>query len=530
MLEVEVTDTGIGIPREKQQLIFEAFSQEDGSFSRRYGGTGLGLTISNRLVELMHGKMGVESEPGKGSTFRFSLRLEIDRDARDRTPDPVFDGLGGKRMLIVDDNATNRRVLCGMLNKWGVLCETAVSGPQAIEMAGSADGGFDCILLDVQMPEMDGFTVAARLIAGAQENKPPCIVLLTSSGAKGDSQRCKAMGVKGYFTKPIVPDDLLAALQSVLGSQNKAEAGDELVTRHSIKESSPILSVLVVEDNPINQRVAARILQKAGHQFRIAGNGEEALNLLENHVYDVVLMDMQMPVMDGLEATRRIREKEASDGGHIPIIAMTANAMQGDREICLRAGMDDYISKPINANELKERLASIASHKLAAQFRAPDVIANASVVDDGVDVPTVLIVDDEVTNQQIFESPLRKEGYQVICATSGEEALKIVETRHPDVILLDAMMPGTDGFAVAETLKRQEQTSGIPIIMITALGDQDSRMRALNGGAEEFLTKPVSQSELVARVRNMIRLKRTQKLSEMVVELNEPTASEPDAH
>ena len=367
-LHLQVSDTGIGIARDKQQLIFEAFSQEDGSTSRKYGGTGLGLSISNRLVGMMGGRLWVESEPGKGSTFHFTIEAALDHSESAAFAPLNIEALAGRRLLVVDDNATNRRVLCALLNKWKIVSEAASSGRQALHMASREEAPFDCLLLDVQMPEMDGFAVAEHLFA----KPPPCgvppILLLTSAGTKGDSQRCKALGIDGYFTKPVVADDLLAALQTILGHGNTEKTPvEELVTRHSLKEATLVLSVLLVEDNLINQRVAVRILEKTGHQVSTVNNGVEALERLEKRRFDVILMDLQMPVMDGLEATRRIRQKEAADGTRTPIIAMTANAMQGDREVCLAAGMDDYIAKPVNASELSDKLGLIAEKKRLSQ-------------------------------------------------------------------------------------------------------------------------------------------------------------------
>ncbi|MEI7614075.1 MAG: response regulator [Betaproteobacteria bacterium] len=356
-LHIQVKDTGIGIAKEKQALIFEAFAQEDGSTSRKFGGTGLGLSISNRLVGLMNGQMWVDSTPGQGSTFHFTLALELDTSQPVETFPLNIDALAGKRILVIDDNATNRRVLCGMLQKWKIICEEVECGKQAIQRVCIDQAPFDCLLLDVQMPDMDGFATAEQLLLIAPSRHAPRILLLTSSGARGDSQRCKEMGIDGYFTKPIVRDDLLAALQKVLGGALPTEESTpELLTRHTLREDAVILSILLVEDNLINQRVASSILHKAGHQVTTALNGEEALQLLEGQCFDAILMDMQMPVMDGLEATRRIREKEAGGEQRTPIIAMTANAMQGDREICLAAGMDDYLAKPIKAPELREKI------------------------------------------------------------------------------------------------------------------------------------------------------------------------------
>ena len=365
-VHVAVRDTGIGIATEIQDLIFEAFSQGDGSTSRKYGGTGLGLSICHRLVGLMQGRMWVDSVLGEGSTFHFTLCLELDHSAAEPVPYPNLEALEGKQVLIVDDNATNRRVLGGMLEKLSIGFEEATNGAQAIQKICCDSAPFDCILLDMQMPEMDGFDVCQHLHALLPKVRIPPIVLLTSSGNRGDSERCKDLGVVGYFTKPIVDDDLHGALRRILGHTSHPDfPAGHLITRHSLQEDRISLTVLLVEDNLINQRVAVRILERAGHHVSLAINGQEAVErLVADQRFDAILMDMQMPVMDGIDATQAIRQLERDRGlAPTPIIAMTANAMQGDREICLEAGMDDYLAKPIKATELRAILAPVADRK-----------------------------------------------------------------------------------------------------------------------------------------------------------------------
>lgn len=347
-----VSDTGIGIAADKQGLIFEAFSQEDTSTTRRYGGTGLGLSISRRLVALMGGEMWLESEIGRGSTFHFSIKLKIDLQPPQVMTKQIE--LRGRRILIVDDNATNRRVLGGMLAAWDVKVRDAESGAVALEIMRRAEPAFDCIILDAHMPVMDGYQLAYRL--HAEHPQLPPMLMLSSSAMRGDGQRCQEAGIAGFFSKPILPEELLASLHRVFGC-GEHQATTPLLNRHALRELQRTLDILLVEDHPINQKLALGLLEKWGHRTTLAGNGQEALQFLRQRSFDLILMDMQMPVMGGLEATQQIRAMEVAQNlPRTPIIAMTAAAMQGDRDACLAAGMDEYLAKPIKARELLEKL------------------------------------------------------------------------------------------------------------------------------------------------------------------------------
>jgi PAS domain S-box-containing protein len=360
VLAFVVADTGIGIPREKQELIFEAFAQADGSTTREYGGTGLGLSIAAQLVGLMGGRIGVESEPGRGARFRFSARFGT-APARERPVDRLPAQLRGLRVLVVDDNATNRRILEEVLTQWRMQ-PTAVAGArealEAMAAAQKAGRPYPLVLLDANMPVMDGFDLAAKIQKSPRLARAS-IMMLSSGARPGDRARCFELGISAYLTKPVKQSDLMDTIMAVLGSRlsktgPRVEAGPEPVP----KAARP-LRVLVAEDNAVNQQVAVGMLERSGHAATVAANGREVLALLEQGAFDVVLMDVQMPEMDGLEATAAIRERERSVGGHLPIVALTAHVMKGDAERCLAAGMDAHLAKPLQPRELAAALQSV---------------------------------------------------------------------------------------------------------------------------------------------------------------------------
>ncbi len=352
-LHFAVSDTGIGIPPDKQKLIFNAFAQADGSTTRQFGGTGLGLAISSRLVKMMGGRIWVESEVDKGSTFHFTARFGLQKGIM---PKPLADyrDLRGLAVLVVDDNVTNRRINEEMLSNWGMKPTLAGDGQSALsimEYAQKAGIPFPLAIIDAYMPEMDGFTLAAR-IKGNPDLADANIIMLSSSGLPGDAARCRELGVVAYLMKPIKQSELLDAVLTILGTPSPKTDGTSLITRHSLRESRRRLHILLAEDNEVNQRLAIRILEKRGHMVTVVGDGKQALAALEREPFDLILMDVQMPELDGLEATALIREKEKTAESHIPIVAMTAHAMKGDRERCLEAGMDAYVPKPLQAKEL----------------------------------------------------------------------------------------------------------------------------------------------------------------------------------
>jgi signal transduction histidine kinase/CheY-like chemotaxis protein len=363
MLHFVVRDTGIGIPPEKREAIFEAFTQVDSSTARKYGGTGLGLTISARLVQAMGGRIWVESEPGRGSRFHFTARFGVSSRCGS-PPAPVEESrLLGGRVLVVDDNATNLRILAETVTRWGMKPAIAGSGPEALEKlreAVSEGAPFPLVLSDVQMPEMDGYALLEKLGNGSGLGAPR-VLLLTSSGE--GSAVGRRLGAAGYLTKPVRQSELRAAILQALDTGPAASGWAPARIERSLSGQSRQLRVLVAEDNAVNQQLARRLLEKRGHTVVLVDNGREALRALERQDFELVLMDVQMPGMDGFEATAEIRRTEQAGGRHRTIVAMTAHVMKGDRERCLECGMDGYIAKPLQTRELDEVLASVVSTK-----------------------------------------------------------------------------------------------------------------------------------------------------------------------
>ncbi|MGA9972480.1 MAG: response regulator [Candidatus Acidiferrales bacterium] len=384
LLHFSVTDTGIGIPVEKQQRIFEAFAQADTSTTRKYGGTGLGLAISAQLCELMSGVMWVESEVGRGSTFHFTAHFARPEVSSEKVAEPAPVKLQDLPVLVVDDNATSRQILEEMIGNWRMKPVTAKDGPSAMEAlrrAHKQGNPFRLVLLDAHMPGMDGFDVAAQ-VKHDPRLRGTALILLTSAGHTEDIARAKSLGAAAALTKPAKQSELWDTIITALHVAGRQKSRPSIAQTRARTASQP-LRILLAEDNPVNQEVAVHLIERRGHSVIVAENGRQAIEALDRHKFDLVLMDVQMPEMGGLEATRIIREKEKVSGQHLPIIAMTAHAMQGDREQCLEAGMDGYLAKPIDPKTFLQTVEGMSERAAGSEAAQGQEAAGAAGALDG---------------------------------------------------------------------------------------------------------------------------------------------------
>jgi CheY-like chemotaxis protein/HPt (histidine-containing phosphotransfer) domain-containing protein len=409
-IHVEVRDTGIGIPEDRMDRLFDAFTQVDASTTRRYGGTGLGLAISSRLAEEMGGRMWAESRVGEGSTFHVTIVADAAAGPTAAEELQAIPELGGKRVLIVDDNGTNREILRRQTESWTMVPQEAASPGEAIEYVRRGDP-FDVAILDMQMPEMDGVSLAHEIRRYRSAEDLP-LVMLTSLGREPSRSGGE---FAAHLTKPIRPsqlyDTLIGIFAPALIPQRVGRPGPPVPARSSAR---PHLRILLAEDNPVNQRVALLLLEKLGYRADVVSDGREALEALDRQRYDVVLMDVQMPEMDGLEATRRILERGADDRPRI--VAMTAGATEADREACLAAGMDDYVSKPIREQELSAALDRAGPPADEASSSAAD---DATATDDATTTDTAVI--DPEALEQLRRTVGSEEAMREVTATFFED-------------------------------------------------------------------------------------------------------------
>ena len=490
----EVQDTGVGISAENAEKIFAPFTQEDGSTTRRFGGTGLGLSICKQLIELMDGEIAVEPNGSGGCTFWFTVSLTRDSETSEQLQ---FELLGGKHVLIVDDNATNRETLQHQLEGWNMRVESASSGPEALGLLGSRarnDRPFDVVLLDMNMPEMDGIQLARAIRQSENLSSVPLIMLSSVSAIDAGDGR-DATDIDAWLTKPVRQARLFDALSSHLSRPRRPrKSADEAVATEPATNDnrSSDLKVLIAEDNPVNQMVSVGMLDELGHATTVASNGREAFELFKEQDFDLVLMDCQMPVLDGFKATRLIRQWENEENREpTRIVAVTANALGGDRERCLAAGMDDYVSKPFTLEGLGSAVASVMKDA------GPDT---ASMQDDSR--PQVLIVDDNAINQQVTNAMVEELGYGTQVAEDGAEALQAMESCNFDLVLMDCHMPVLNGYDATREIRRREEESAAesptPVIAVTADLMQSNRHRCLSAGMDDYVTKPFTEQQLRA--------------------------------
>ena len=631
----EVSDTGPGIPREQQERIFDAFSQADGTTTRRHGGTGLGLAIARSLVELMGGTLELHSEPGEGAHFRFSI--ELDRASRPGLEPAMPAVLQGVRVLIVDDHAVNREILHSQVIAWGMRNGTAATGEEALSIlrrAAEADDPYRIVLLDWHMPGMDGMELS-RIIAEDPGIPPVHLIMLSSTGV--DQATMQNSAIACYLQKPVRQQQLLNCLSELLGEQpgKPAEATPD---RQHFEGT-----VLLAEDNPVNQEVAISMLMAMGCQVEVAENGMEAVQTYAEKSCDLVLMDWHMPEMDGAAATEKIRQMEAAGNRRrVPVIALTADVQKGIQEQCYSAGVDDYLSKPftqaqlagllgrwlpatdteavlgeqappaeappasgevidvevlqqlrelgettgrdilgkvighfreqaprdvvdlrkaLNADDgerlrriahgLKSSSANLGARELSSRFAELETVARegrlaaAPVLLDAIEKslpevlealqaqsgetgsrqngevteaaqpdqeqPLIMVVDDDPAFRLATEEALKGAGYRVVSADSGVRALELALQEHPDLVLLDALMQGMDGFEVCRRLHLMSDFEDLPVMMVTGLEDTESVDRAFESGASSFVTKPVNYSILLHRIRFQLRSSRDQR-------------------
>ena len=507
MLRFSVRDNGIGIPENKQALIFDSFTQADASTSKNYGGTGLGLTISRRLVELMGGRIWVESVPGEGSTFSFTTIL-VEREQRATTRLLSFTGLGA---MVAGDNQTNRLYLRTLLSDLGFTVSEADTVDDALLklrsdrdetrlpallVADLSAFGADSWALMRALKLEEGFETVRRL-------------LMTSVGIRGDATLCRELGIDGYLVKPLVNDEFEELLRRVLSTDEEDRREYRPLTRHHLDEGQVRLSLLVVDDIEVNLMVSRGMLERIGHDVVCAGSGQEALDLMTKQEFDAVFMDVQMPEMDGLQATTAIRARELSSGARrTPIIAITAYALSGDSERCLAAGMDDYISKPIKPEKLREVLTTIYKRVVGTTVdqTPPDTGGEITASHD----IRILLVDDNSINQQVARGRLRTLGYEPGIASNGLEAVKALEQTDYDLVLMDCQMPEMNGFEATGVIRdpgSKVLNHSVPIIAMTANDSKSDREQCLAAGMDDFLTKPVKGDALAAMLEKWVNKK-----------------------
>jgi CheY-like chemotaxis protein/signal transduction histidine kinase len=489
-LEISVRDTGIGIPRDRLDRLFTAFGQVDASTTRQFGGTGLGLVISKELVEMMGGRIWAETELGKGSTFRFTVKAEVGRPERDAADSDIARVLSGKRMLLVDDNPANRQILAGLASSWGMATHSAESGAQALELLTSGEG-FDVAVLDLHMPGMDGVLLAKTIHQlGGRADLP--LVLLASAGAPpyGDTRPYFAAALH----KPVHPGRMRKTLADVLHGEPSEEPEPVSVrqpARARMAERQP-LRILVAEDNLCNQRILLHWLESFGYEPDVVDNGSRAVAAALGRPYDLILMDLQMPEMDGLTAIRRIRDAFPPDSGPC-IVVMTADTSAGERAACAAERVDVFLGKPFQKSELIEVLESCEPTFLREEGERKSRRLS------------ILVAEDNVINQRLTGLILRSMGHECFIARNGREAVDAALSGQFDLVLMDCQMPVMDGYQATAALRASEVGRRMPIIALTAQTMPGDRERCLASGMDGYVPKPFNRHALSSEIAGVLR-------------------------
>jgi PAS domain S-box-containing protein len=485
-----IADTGIGIPADKLEKVFEAFEQADASTTRNYGGTGLGLAIVRRLVELMQGRVWIESTVGQGTRFYFTVRLELcDEPQSQRTPARRA-ALKGTRALVVDDNATNRRIVSDVLTSWELLPTACASAAEAITQLRTAFRGgrpYELLLSDVNMPETDGFSLLEQI------RRDPSVaditaIMLTSGDRQEDAARCQDLGVTQRLMKPIKQSELYDAILDALQIEPRKIGAAEEAAAAAAPSTRP-LRLLLAEDSLVNQRLAVGLLERHGHRVTIANNGRQAVDLASDDGFDAILMDVQMPEMDGLEATRIIREQERQTGRHVPIIAMTAHALKGDRQRCLDCGMDEYVAKPVRERQLLSALRAVLGEEVApvpAEQPEPVVELDDRVID--WDAALKICAGDHGLLREIAEAFLEEHPRRI------NELRRAIDTADWELL-----------HRAAHTIKGSMRYFGASAVFDRAFGlEQLAASRSLDGAEEIFGLLKQELAKLVPHLINYV--------------------------
>jgi CheY-like chemotaxis protein/signal transduction histidine kinase len=521
LLHFAVSDTGIGIPPEKLDAIFDVFSQVDSSTTRQYGGSGLGLAISKRLVEIIGGKIWVESETGKGSTFHFTSQFQVIPPRKVKVPETNLTFLKDHklRFLILDPNASNRVILRDILSSWGFSHQEAADGKEALvnmEKAVKENNPFHLVIVNAQLPDMDAFEMSRRtkenpLFSGIK------IIMLTSIGMIGDAARAVEAGISAYLIKPVKRSDLFDAiinLQKPAGLR-ESEPKPGLVTTHSIREERQRQKslVLLAEDNSANRELYTAMLEKGGYSVIAVENGSKVLEIYEKHPFDLILMDVSMPVMDGVQAARFIREKEKAWGSesHIPIIAMTGRATAQDQEQCMEAGMDLHIAKPFTFKALIDTLGRMIKEKPSGPDTIPDEPGKSEPAEQKeavFNVPfNVLVAEDNKENQEVVAVLLEKLGVRYTFAENGKFALEKLEKEKYDLLLLDMQMPVMDGLAVLKQIREVKNYKNLYVIALTAHALKGDAEKYINAGCNDYIPKPIDKMQFRKKISELIEKK-----------------------